>query len=339
MTTSTGRSTVNTKRILGILISIAVASSAVSIGTVAYASPGHDHDSEKPAKKQGKKPAKKKRAAEKAAAEVAPAVGSAFGTVEAPRSVTISMPDDLRFEPGTIVVAKGETIRFLLDNPTATPHDFTLGDLEAQEHHADEMAAGMGHGHDGEPEGGLPSAVSLEPGESTEVLATFDEAGEILVGCHVPGHWEAGMRGALSVVDLSEIVAGTEAAPREIPIAMTDGLRFDPETIAVTAGETVRFVLDNPTAAPHDFTIGDADAQQHHAEEMAAGMTHGHDAVAEGSLPGAVSIAPGEMVEVLATFDELGARESLIGCHVPGHWEAGMRGSIVVLPTKQVNVG
>jgi uncharacterized cupredoxin-like copper-binding protein len=143
---------------------------------------------------------------------------------------------------------------------------------------------------------------------------------------------------------------GTEEAPRDIVITMTDALRFDPEEIGVMAGETVRFVLENPTAAAHDFTLGDLEAQELHSAQMAAGMTHdeetdddadhdeetamdesmehGHDEAGEGGLPAPVTIKPGETVTVLATFDEPG--EVLIGCHQPGHWQAGMRGTITV---------
>jgi len=111
------------------------------------------------------------------------------------------MTDTLRFDPGTIVVAEGETIRFLLDNPGTAPHDFPVGDLKEQLHHHEEMAAGEGHDDDAaEAEGSFPPAATLEPGESAEILVTFDEAGELIFGCHVPGHWEAGMRGTVSVV-------------------------------------------------------------------------------------------------------------------------------------------
>jgi uncharacterized cupredoxin-like copper-binding protein len=305
-----------------------MAAGAVSFGTVASASPGHDDSGTKQSTKKTKKT--KKKTPSKQASDVA-AASSALGTVEAPRDIVVSMTDDLRFDPGAIAVAEGETIRFLLDNPTAAPHDFLIGDAEEQAHHAEEMAMGEGH-HDAgvEDAGALPGAVTLAPGESAEVLATFEEAGELLIGCHVPGHWEAGMRGAIAVMPAGLTLATVEA-PRDIVVSMTDDLRFDPGTIAVAEGETIRFLLDNPTAAPHDFLIGDAEEQVHHAEEMAMGEAHDDAGVEDaGGLPGAVTLAPGESAEVLATFDQAG--ELLIGCHVPGHWEAGMRGAIAVMP-------
>jgi uncharacterized cupredoxin-like copper-binding protein len=80
------------------------------------------------------------------------------------------------------------------------PHDVLIGDLEDQLHHHDEMAAGMGHDNGAKDDGGLLPAVTLEPGETAEVIATFDEAGDLMIGCHVPGHWEAGMRGTVVVL-------------------------------------------------------------------------------------------------------------------------------------------
>jgi len=163
-----------------------------------------------------------------AAEEVAPA-----GTVEVPRDTVITMTDELRFDPEGIRVAAGETVRFVLENPTAAAHDFTIGSLEAQEFHNAQMAAGMTHDDeadhdmemaddeamdhdeemadddeamdhdeaDHEHEAGLPAPVTIAPGETITVLATFDEPGAILIGCHQPGHWEAGMRGTITIED------------------------------------------------------------------------------------------------------------------------------------------
>ena len=137
------------------------------------------------------------------------------------------------------------------------------------------------------------------------------------------------MLGSIVVMD-ADLVLGTEEAPRDVAITMTDTLRFDPGTIAVHQGETIRFLLENPTVAPHDFTLGDMDAQMHHHEEMSAGMGHGHDSAGADGMPGAVSLEPGGSAEVIVTFEEPG--ETLVGCHVPGHWEAGMLGALLVMP-------
>jgi uncharacterized cupredoxin-like copper-binding protein len=61
---------------------------------------------------------------------------------------------------------------------------------EADEHSEEELCPG-----------GIPGAVTIEPGETVSVLARFDEPGETLYGCHQPGHWEVGMKGTITVVD------------------------------------------------------------------------------------------------------------------------------------------
>lgn len=95
-----------------------------------------------------------------------------------PRTVEIAMLDELRFEPSSVEVSEGETVRFVITNEGAIVHDFSVG----SEHH---MGA-TGHMD-------LGTAVVLEPGETGELTYTFAEAGEVEFGCHQPGHLEAGM--------------------------------------------------------------------------------------------------------------------------------------------------
>lgn len=119
------------------------------------------------------------------------------------RTIEISALDELRFEPADIEVAVGETIRFVVTNDGAIPHDFLIGDEASQMQHEEEMQAGMGHEEmEGEMEGehmGFPEAFVLDPGASEEIEVTFDEAGTFLYGCHQPGHYDAGMVGTITV--------------------------------------------------------------------------------------------------------------------------------------------
>lgn len=46
------------------------------------------------------------------------------------------------------------------------------------------------HGMDAENE----PMVTVSPGRRAEMRHRFDEAGPVLLGCHQPGHWEAGMK-------------------------------------------------------------------------------------------------------------------------------------------------
>lgn len=103
------------------------------------------------------------------------------------RTVEIEMRD-IEFSPTTVDVEEGETIQFLFRNSGEVAHEAYIGDATAQEDHADEMESmsGMEHGDDSE-------VLTVEPGDTGELLYTFDEAGPVQIGCHEPGHFEAGM--------------------------------------------------------------------------------------------------------------------------------------------------
>lgn len=115
--------------------------------------------------------------------------------------------------------------------------------------------------------------------------------------------------------------------PRTIDVAMTD-MAFTPNEIDVAAGETITFVFRNDGAVRHEAVFGDLAEQEAHHAEMAE-MGGSHDAMDMGSMPHeqmtelhSVVVEPGESIEMTHTF---GAASTMIGCHEPGHWEAGMQ--------------
>jgi uncharacterized cupredoxin-like copper-binding protein len=112
--------------------------------------------------------------------------GSTPGTSEAPRTIEMTMNDQLRFVPDRTTVAVGETIRFVVTNSGVLEHEFVIGDEHEQEEHAAEMMDG-GMMHD------EANAMSVPAGETRELVFTFHEPGELLIGCHVDGHYDAGM--------------------------------------------------------------------------------------------------------------------------------------------------
>jgi uncharacterized cupredoxin-like copper-binding protein len=111
------------------------------------------------------------------------------GTDPGTRSIEIAM-EDIRFEPDEIEVAAGETVRFVFENNGKVAHDAFIGDEGAQADHEDEMTSddeGMEHG------GGDEDAITVDPGDTGELTYTFGEPGVLLIGCHQPGHYDAGM--------------------------------------------------------------------------------------------------------------------------------------------------
>lgn len=112
-------------------------------------------------------------------------------------------------------------------------------------------------------------------------------------------------------------------ATRPVNITALDTMRFEPAKVTASAGETVRFVINNAGKLQHEFTIGDAKTQLEHEQMMQKmpGMRH--------EEPSSVSLAPGETKTLVWQFAESGSVE--IGCHEPGHYPAGMRAVVEVV--------
>lgn len=118
----------------------------------------------------------------------------AANTDDAPtRTIAIDMVD-IAFEPTELTVAVGEVVRFDFVNVGQAPHEALLGDMHAQDEHEGTMAAGdADHMHDD------LLLVTLESGERGSMIAAFTEPGTLWLGCHVPGHWAAGMHLQITV--------------------------------------------------------------------------------------------------------------------------------------------
>lgn len=121
------------------------------------------------------------------------AFGQAGHPSESDRTIEVVTLDTMAYEPDAISVSEGETITFEVTNSGIIPHEFAIGDEAEQTRHAEEMADPAMATHD------HPFSVYLEAGETKEIVWEFTVAGEFLYGCHVPGHYEAGMKGPLVV--------------------------------------------------------------------------------------------------------------------------------------------
>lgn len=118
------------------------------------------------------------------------------------------------------------------------------------------------------------------------------------------------------------IAADPKRATRVVRIDMSDKMRFTPETITVKQGETVRFLVRNSGRVLHEMVIGTMDDLRVHAEEMKKHPNMEHDE------PHMTHVAPGKTGEIGWRFSQAGT--FYFGCLLPGHFEAGMIGKIVV---------
>jgi uncharacterized cupredoxin-like copper-binding protein len=117
------------------------------------------------------------------------------GAAVATRTVTVTMGDDMRFTPANWQATSGETVRIQLVNTGKVRHEFIIGTEAELQAHAEEMKKpNAGHHHH------ASNALSLGAGESGELIWTFTDAGVLHIACFEPGHYDAGMRGAISVL-------------------------------------------------------------------------------------------------------------------------------------------
>jgi uncharacterized cupredoxin-like copper-binding protein len=121
--------------------------------------------------------------------------------------VRVVMNDRFRYRPAMIMVRAGRRVTFDVTNAGKLPHEFILGDRAAQLGHERQMQGGPsagGHGHAHGPAGhaapGAGGALTVPPGQTRRLTWTFEEPGIILYGCHVLGHWAAGMKGTIVVL-------------------------------------------------------------------------------------------------------------------------------------------
>ena len=125
------------------------------------------------------------------------------------RTIEIKMYDNY-FEPSTIIIKKGETIKFVISNNGELVHEFNIATKEMHIKHQPEMMKmveneilfpdkidmekmkemakkdhSMAHSHS--------NSVLLEPNEIGELIWKFSTNANLEAACNVPGHYEVGM--------------------------------------------------------------------------------------------------------------------------------------------------
>ncbi|WP_272010339.1 copper-binding protein [Roseovarius sp. ZX-A-9] len=165
---------------------------------------------------------------------------------------------EMLFEPGSFDFARGETIRFNVTNKGQLEHELVLDTVEGNAEHK-AMMAKMDMEHDD------PNSIRLDAGMSGEVIWTFTNAGRFEFACLIPGHYESGMHGTITVdAEMAQAdenyVAGKikkiDAKAGKVTIihgplvnldmpAMTMVFRADEATIAnMAVGQEIEFVAE-----------------------------------------------------------------------------------------------
>ena len=123
------------------------------------------------------------------------------------------------------------------------------------------------------------------------------------------------------------VAAGAKAARRTIAIDMSDAMRYSPAALTVRQGETVRLAITNRGQAMHELVLGTRAELEEHAALMRKFPEMEHDE------PWMAHVPPGKTVNIVWTFNRAGSFH--FGCLIPGHFEAGMVGTVEVQPAKR----
>lgn len=134
---------------------------------------------------------------------------------------------------------------------------------------------------------------------------------------------------AMAVLVAACSTGGSQTAPptnegptTRVEVQLTDAFRIELSSATVPAGVPVTFVVTNTGVVEHEFYLGDEAVQAAHEQEMLdmGGMTHDD--------PEGIPVKPGETRSLTYTFPVAG--KTIAGCHVAGHYGAGMRTEIIV---------
>jgi uncharacterized cupredoxin-like copper-binding protein len=119
-------------------------------------------------------------------------------------------------------------------------------------------------------------------------------------------------------------IAGDAKGARTIALRMSDDMRFRPDRIEVREGQTIRFVVANRGKLLHEMVIGTPEELAKHAALMKKfpGMEHDE--------PFMTHVKASRKGEILWNFNRAGTFQ--FACLIPGHYEAGMTGTIIVTP-------
>jgi uncharacterized cupredoxin-like copper-binding protein len=121
------------------------------------------------------------------------AIGKPGVVAKATRTVNVDMTDGMRFNPSSIDVKQNETVRFVVTNSGKLKHELVLGTEKELKEHYEVMKKNP------EMEHADPNMVTLAAGKTGEIVWQFTKAGKVDFACLQPGHYDAGMKGAVNV--------------------------------------------------------------------------------------------------------------------------------------------
>lgn len=109
------------------------------------------------------------------------------------RTIRIEARDN-EFNAKEIQVRAGETVRFIITNTSYEPHEFAIASPQEQEEHRAMMKQMPNMVHED------PNVVTVNAGETKELIWKFGKDANVTFACNIPGHAERGMQGTFRVL-------------------------------------------------------------------------------------------------------------------------------------------
>ena len=104
------------------------------------------------------------------------------------RTIRVDLLDTMRFAfDAPLDLKHGEAVRFVVTNRGQIRHEFSIGSADEQDAHRATMRNMPNMVHDD------PNAVTVDPGQTRDLLWRFDGDQPVVFACNIPGHAEAGM--------------------------------------------------------------------------------------------------------------------------------------------------
>ena len=132
-----------------------------------------------------------------------------------------------------------------------------------------------------------------------------------------------GSHGSKHAMDIGQ--PGHNQMNRSLTVKMFEtenGMAFTPEALSIKKGQTVKIHLINNGEFEHEFVMDTKAGIQKHKVLMEDSPDMQHED------SNSLRLKPNEKGEILWTFSNAGTFE--FACLIPGHYEAGMHGEILV---------
>jgi uncharacterized cupredoxin-like copper-binding protein len=257
-----------------------------------------------------------------------------------PGDVVIDVAADpagqLRFVQDTLNGPADQDFTVNFDNPAAVEHNWVM--VEPGQEEAVVQAA-QAQGGDIDGVNGIIAGHNPITSASESIPVPATEAGTYTYVCTVPGHFAAGMRGEITLGALAEgeQPAGGEqnggaaaggATSASVSADPSGQLRFAEETMSVAAGQPVTVTFSNPAPVEHNWVL--VEPGQEDAVASAA-LGTGGDAIGLDGVIGASDVIVNGASDTV-DLEALDAGEYTYICTVPGHYQAGMRGTLTAGP-------